>query len=150
MKTPMNKLIASIALCLSITLLGSLVLMPETVQAASKSSAIVSTGKKYMGVPYKFGITSRFDCSSFTQYVYKRNGIKLPRTSKQQSKVGRYVARKDLKRGDLVIFYKPFHHVGIYMGDGKVLHTYGKPGVTISNMKSGWWNRNYTTDRRVL
>lgn len=55
------------------------------------------------------------------------------------------------RRRDVQPFRRFYHkYAGICMGDGKVLHTYGKPGVTISNMKSGWWNRNYTTDRRVL
>ncbi|MDF2664082.1 MAG: hydrolase, partial [Paenibacillus sp.] len=52
--------------------------------------------------------------------------------------------------GDLVFFYSPIHHVGIYIGNGKVMHTYGKPGVTISSINSGWWKDHYTTARRVL
>jgi cell wall-associated NlpC family hydrolase len=107
-----------------------------------------------MGVPYKFGApsgsTRAFDCSSFTQYVYKKNGISLPRTSIAQSKVGRYVSRSNLQPGDLVFFYSPIHHVAIYIGNGKILHTYGAPGVTISSLNSSWWSSHYTTARRVL
>ncbi|TNJ66003.1 NlpC/P60 family protein [Paenibacillus hemerocallicola] len=88
--------------------------------------------------------------TSFTQYVYKLNGVSIPRSSRQQSKAGTYVPRSQLQPGDLVFFYSPIHHVAIYMGNGKILHTYGKGGVTISNLNSGNWNRNYTTARRVL
>ncbi|MEK3912924.1 C40 family peptidase [Paenibacillus sp. FSL H7-0331] len=122
--------------------------------SASKANSIIATGKKYMGVPYKFGATSgqtrNFDCSTFTQFVFAKYGIHLPRTSQQQSKVGTYVPKSQLKPGDLVFFYSPIHHVGIYIGNGKVLHTYGKPGVTISNMNNAFWKSKYKTARRVL
>ena len=68
-----------------------------------------------LGVRYKFGAlkgrTNSFDCSSFTQYVFGKYGINLPRSSKQQSQVGTYVARDQLQPGDLVFFYSPIHHV---------------------------------------
>jgi lipoprotein Spr len=82
--------------------------------------------------------------------VFKQNGISLPRSSKQQSTVGTYVSRSQLQPGDLVFFYSPIHHVAIYMGNGKLLHTYGKGGVTVTNLNTGWWNSHYTTARRVL
>ncbi|NOV03856.1 C40 family peptidase [Paenibacillus planticolens] len=121
---------------------------------SGKANSIISTGEQYLGVKYSFGSqkgrTNTFDCSSFTQYVYGKNGINLPRSSKQQSQVGTYVPRSQLQPGDLVFFYSPIHHVGIYIGNGKILHTYGSPGVTISDMNSGWWSRNYKTARRVI
>ncbi|WP_370639054.1 C40 family peptidase [Cohnella sp. REN36] len=121
---------------------------------SSKASRIIALGKKYMGVKYDFGAktgnTKTFDCSSFTQYLYGKYGVKLPRTSNAQSKVGKFVSYKNLKPGDLVFFYSPVHHVAIYIGNGKIMHTYGKPGVTISNLKSGWWKDHYKTARRVL
>jgi cell wall-associated NlpC family hydrolase len=125
-----------------------------SVSATSKATKIINTGKKYMGVRYKFGAktgnTSSFDCSSFTQYIFRKHGVNIPRSSKQQSKVGKFVPKSQLKPGDLVFFYSPIHHVGIYIGNGKVMHTYGKPGVTISSINSGWWKDHYTTARRVL
>jgi cell wall-associated NlpC family hydrolase len=124
------------------------------VSASAKANNIIATGKKYLGVPYQYGAakgsTSRFDCSSFTQYIFGKQGIQLPRSSKQQLSVGKYVPRSQLKPGDLVFFYSPVHHVAVYIGNGKIMHTYGKPGVTISDMSSGWWSKNYTTARRVL
>lgn len=157
----LKKLIAS-AVALTILLGGASQTLPAktasaaeaTVTASSKASNVVATAKKYLGVKYKFGAktgnTSSFDCSSFTQWVFKKNGVSLPRESKAQSKAGRYVSKANLKVGDLVFFYSPIHHVGIYIGNGKVIHTYGSPGVTISSINSGWWKTHYATARRVL
>nr|WP_246067155.1 C40 family peptidase [Paenibacillus koleovorans] len=131
-----------------------------SVDAASRADKVVSLGLKYKGTPYKFGaktgITSAFDCSSFMQYIFKKQGISLPRTSKQQSKVGHYVSRSNLKKGDLVFFSTAaskgkIAHVGVYMGNGNILHTYQKGiGVTVSSLNSSWWSSHYITARRVL
>lgn len=63
-----------------------------------------------------------FDCSGLTYWAYQQVGITLPRTSGAQAGVGRPVSREDLQPGDLVFFYHPISHVGIYIGDGKVVH----------------------------
>ncbi|WP_019912075.1 C40 family peptidase [Paenibacillus sp. HW567] len=122
--------------------------------ATTIADQIISTGLTYQGVPYQFGAksgrTDVFDCSSFTQFVFKQSGITLPRSSKQQSTVGTFVPRDQLQPGDLVFFYSPIHHVAIYMGDGKLLHTFGKGGVTVTPLNTGWWNSHYATARRVL
>ncbi|MHA6529545.1 C40 family peptidase [Paenibacillus sp. BAC0078] len=125
-----------------------------TATSTSIADQIISTGLKYQGVPYQFGAksgrTDVFDCSSFTQFVFKQSGISLPRSSRQQSTVGTFVPRDQLQPGDLVFFYSPIHHVAIYMGDGKLLHTFGKGGVTVTSLNTGWWNSHYATARRVL
>ncbi|MCE3201312.1 C40 family peptidase [Paenibacillus sonchi] len=135
------------------------------VAAASVSSStgqkIVNLGKKYMGVRYEFGAstssTRTFDCSSFTKYIFGKYGVKLPRTSSAQSKVGKAVSKANLKVGDLVFFSSGSRangsnvtHVAVYIGNGKILHTYGSPGVTISDLNSGNWKRTYLKARRVL
>ena len=160
MKPPkLGKLLLGTSLSLTILLSGgTALLMPQAAHAASAETStsladqISATGKQFLGVPYKFGsksgVTSTFDCSSFTQYVYKQNGISLPRDSRQQSTVGTYVPRNQLKPGDLIFFYSPIHHVAIYIGNGQILHTYGKPGVTISDLSS--WESRINTIRRVL
>ncbi len=140
----------------------------HTAEAASIATgdSIIKTGNRFLGVPYRYGATAgttnRFDCSSFVQYVYKKNRISLPRGARQQSMVGKYVPRNQLKKGDLVYFstratmkyssksIKRIGHVGIYAGNGKILHTYGKPGVTYSKLNSSWWSSHYVTARRVL
>lgn len=131
--------------------------------AQAKAQAIITTGKKYMGVPYKFGAKPseaprRMDCSSFLQYIFKKHGITLPRDSRQQSREGTYVSKSNLKPGDLVFFKYPERysdgrvgHVGMYIGNGQMLHTVPKTGVTVTNMmKSKYWTRNYLYGRRVI
>jgi lipoprotein Spr len=154
-----SKSIAGVTLSLSILFSGSMfVASPEahaaSVSASSTASNIIATGNRYLGVPYQFGAktgnTSSFDCSSFTQYVYQLNGVSIPRSSRQQSQAGTFVSRDQLQPGDLVFFYSPIHHVAIYMGNGKLLHTYGKGGVTVTDLNSGWWSSHYATARRVI
>jgi len=90
-----------------------------------------------MGVPYVWGAVgpNAFDCSGLVMWAYKQQGINLPRTSAAQSKVGTPVTRSQLRPGDLVFFYSPVSHVGIYVGNNKILNASesGKP-VKISNM----------------
>ncbi|NOU94962.1 NlpC/P60 family protein [Paenibacillus sp. LMG 31456] len=141
---------------LSVMISGTIAIPSNTAYAysSSKASSVIATGKRYMGVPYKFGATAgqtrNFDCSSFTQYVYAKYGVNLPRTSQAQSHAGTYVSKSNLKPGDLVFFYSPIHHVGIYIGNGNMLHTYGAGGVKISNMNNSFWKSKYKTARRVL
>jgi len=171
-KTSWSKKVLVAGIALAVTFSGGLLAeLPKASAATSDKSAstsaaatadkIIKLGEKYMGTPYKFGAkagqTSNFDCSSFVQYVYKQNGITLKRASKDQAKQGKFVDRKDLQKGDL-IFFGPSKgskrkgkvtHVAIYAGDNKILHTYGKPGVTYSKLE-GNWSKRYVTARRVL
>jgi peptidoglycan endopeptidase LytE len=131
------------------------------VAAQNKADAIIATGKKYIGVPYKFGAKPEeaprcFDCSSFVQYCFRQHGVSLPRDSRQQSSEG--VRVSDLKPGDLLFFKYPERysdgrvgHVGIYIGNGQMLHAIPRTGVTITNyQKSGYWTRNFLFAKRVL
>lgn len=128
---------------------------------SSTGQAIVNLGKKYMGVRYVFGAststTKSFDCSSFMKYIFSKYGVNLPRSSVAQSKVGSAVSKANLRVGDLVFFSsgsrangRNVTHVAVYAGNGKILHTYGSPGVTISDLNSGNWKRTYLKARRVL
>ncbi len=75
------------------------------------------------GKPYVWGATGpgSYDCSGLVYWAYKQLGITVPRSAAEQAQVGEPVARQDLEPGDLVFFYHPVSHVGIYVGDGKVL-----------------------------
>lgn len=138
-----------------------------TIQVSpAKGKKIIQTGKKYLGVRYKLGAeyprTHKFDCSSFTQYVFAKNGIRLSRTARAQYKNGVPVSRNQLRVGDLVFFstkatkkykrgsIKKIGHVGIYAGNGKVLHTYGAGGVKFNDMTHGWWDDHYVGAVRVV
>ncbi|WP_019910716.1 C40 family peptidase [Paenibacillus sp. HW567] len=128
---------------------------------SSTGQNIVNFGSKYMGVRYEFGAsttsTRTFDCSSFTKYIFAKYGINLPRTSAAQSTVGTPVSKANLRVGDLLFFSSGSRanghnvtHVAVYMGNGKMLHTYGAPGVTISDVNSSHWTKTYLKARRVL
>ncbi|MGG4454251.1 C40 family peptidase [Brevibacillus porteri] len=132
----------------------------HTAPSSDMADQVISEGMKYKGVPYKFGsskkTTRTFDCSSFTQRVFKEVGVSLPRDSRQQSKVGQKVSKDQLQKGDLVFFHSygssssRITHVAIYAGDNKLLHTYGKPGVTTTKFKGTSWEKRFELGRRVI
>ncbi|SES39449.1 transglycosylase SLT domain-containing protein [Actinokineospora terrae] len=97
----------------------------DTAGSATGADA-VTAAQKYLGVPYVWGGTdpdSGLDCSGLVQRVYADLGVDLPRVSRDQAKVGTAVASLDqAKPGDLVAFGSPVHHIGIYIGDGKMIH----------------------------
>jgi cell wall-associated NlpC family hydrolase len=77
-----------------------------------------------LGSAYVWGATgpSTFDCSGLTSWAYKQAGISIPRSSRAQSQNGTPVSRDQLQPGDLVFYYSPVSHVGIYIGNGKMVH----------------------------
>jgi cell wall-associated NlpC family hydrolase len=154
----------ALAFALSASLFSGLALAaPQEAGAAwseAKANAIIKTAKAQLGKPYKFGAststTRHFDCSSFTKYAYGKHGITLARSSKQQAKQGVYVARKNLKKGDLVFFdvsskRAGIDHVAIYVGNNTLLHTYkAGVGVTYTKLSKKYWSDRYVTARRVI
>lgn len=120
---------------------------------------IILDAEKYLGTPYlfgaKYGQTDTFDCSSFVKTVFAQNGYSLPRVSRNQANEGTYISKSNLKVGDLVFFTTKdsggkIGHVGIYSGDGMMIHTYGEGGVKYSTIEKGWWKDHYVTARRIL
>jgi uncharacterized protein YycO len=87
--------------------------------------AAVDAAKKYLGTPYAFGSTNAakgLDCSALVQKAYKDLGIDLPRTSREQAKVGTKVdSMRDARPGDILAFDSPVDHVAIYVGDNKMI-----------------------------
>ena len=83
------------------------------------------------GKPYRWGGAgpNSFDCSGLVYSSYRAVGVNIPRTSRAQSTVGVRVGIHDLRAGDLIFYYSPVSHVGIYLGYGVMIHssTYGKP-----------------------
>jgi cell wall-associated NlpC family hydrolase len=84
----------------------------------------VDTALAQLGDPYVWAGAGPdvFDCSGLTQYAYGAAGIYLPHSSSMQSTVGTAVAYADLQPGDLVFFYSPVSHVGMYIGNGQMVH----------------------------
>jgi cell wall-associated NlpC family hydrolase len=120
---------------------------------------LVLTARQYLGTPYdfgaKYGQTKTFDCSSFMKWIFNKYDITLPRVSRNQAKEGKFVSKKNLETGDLVFFTtidsgSKIGHVGMYVGDGMMIHTYGEGGVKYSTIESGWWDKHYVTARRVI
>src|SRR5262249_50296885 len=97
---------------------------PAPPAAGGRAAAIVQFAYAQLGKPYGWSQTgpSSFDCSGLTGAAYRAADVSLPRTSQEQWKVGARIARGDLQPGDLVFFYNDLHHVGVYIGDGKMIH----------------------------
>lgn len=125
-----------------------------TTQTSGKGATVVSTARNYIGSKYVYGATgpSSFDCSGFTQYVFKLHGVSLNRTAAAQYSNGVAVDRSNLQPGDLVMFGKSgINHVGIYIGGGQIVHAANPSrGVTIDTITSGYYNNNYVGARRVM
>jgi len=96
-------------------------------QETLRLNAIVSKAKQYLGMPYVYGgsnPTTGFDCSGLVQYVFQQAmGKTLPRVSREQATVGIAVPYAQLRAGDIVAFNSPVNHVGIYIGNGKFIHS---------------------------
>ncbi|WP_027847254.1 peptidoglycan-binding protein [Marinococcus halotolerans] len=113
--------------------------------STGSSSAVVNTGKQYIGTPYVWGGTSPsgFDCSGFVQYVMKQHGVTTKRTVAQMWTQVSKVSNPSV--GDAV-FYETRtgpSHMGFYVGNGKFLHAGASTGVTISDMNSSYWKSRY-------
>ena len=126
---------------------------PKQQVSRSDGSALVSNALSLVGIPYLFGGTSRggFDCSGFTQYVFKGSGISLPRTATEQFRVGSSVKRAQIQAGDLVFFttYAPgASHVGISIGGGSFVHA-SNSGVRTSSLNESYYASRFLGARRI-
>lgn len=116
---------------------------------AARARKVLSRGSSLKGVPYRYGGTTPrgFDCSGFTSYVYRKAGVKLPRTSSAQRRYAKKVSRANARPGDLVFFHNSsgrVYHVGIYVGGNKTLHS-PRPGKRVSTERI--WARNVSFGR---
>ncbi|MCF6522973.1 NlpC/P60 family protein [Streptomyces sp. JJ36] len=102
------------------------------VPASQRASAALSAAQGKIGSPYVWGATgpNSFDCSGLTSWAYAQAGVSLPRTSQAQASAGTRVGRSALQPGDLVLFYSDLHHIGLYAGNGQILHA-PKPGASV-------------------
>ncbi|MES2978233.1 MAG: C40 family peptidase [Pseudomonadota bacterium] len=123
----------------------------------NKASELVVNAMGFLGVPYRRGgnsVETGFDCSGFVKAIYEQTvGLVLPRKAEQQAAATQDIDKKDLRPGDLVFFNtmrRAFSHVGIYIGDGKFIHS-PKPGaeVRVESLGLAYWNRRFDGARRV-
>ncbi len=124
----------------------------ESTTTSKSGSEVVSYAKQFLGCKYVYGGTSTkgFDCSGFTQYVYKHFGINLNRTAAAQYSNGKSVT--SLQAGDLVMFGKSgINHVGIYIGGNTFIHAANPSrGVTTDTLSTGYYKTNYVGARRIF
>ena len=122
-----------------------------------RASDLVVTAMGFLGVPYRRGgnsVETGFDCSGFVRAMFEQTvGLILPRRANEQAAATELIDRKDLQPGDLVFFNtmkRAFSHVGIYVGNGKFIHS-PKPGaeVRVEDMGGAYWARRFDGARRV-
>lgn len=123
-------------------------------------NTIESNAKSFLGVPYVWGATGphKFDCSGFTQWVYRDVGINIPRVSKDQARVGEFVRYEHLQRGDMVFFDTKkkrtgrVSHVGIYLGNNNFIHasSAGKSVVIYNFNEKEFYKKRFLWGRRVI
>lgn len=128
------------------------------------ANKIILTGLQYLGTPYVFNApsyrTDRFDCSSFIQYIFRVNGIHLPRNARQQFLVGRPISIHQIKKGDVLFFTTKARknrkglsrvgHVAIYLGQGRMLHTYRPENKVVTTRFDSYWRKSFIGAKRVL
>ncbi|MBR1859520.1 MAG: C40 family peptidase [Selenomonadaceae bacterium] len=132
-------------------------LVPYGIILISKSQAdeLVRTAKSYIGVPYVFGGTTPdgFDCSGFVQYVFRQQGIIIPRLADEQYLLGRSANISELNAGDLVFFttYEAgASHCGIYVGNRQFLHTSSSRGVRIDDIDNVYWSPRFFGAKKIV
>jgi cell wall-associated NlpC family hydrolase len=111
--------------------------MPSGAAGAAIQTALAQVGDSYQ---HAASGPDAFDCSGLTSYAYAAAGISLPHSSGAQSQLGTQVSRAELQPGDLVFFYSPISHVGLYIGNGMMVHarTYGSPVAVTSVDQRGF------------
>ena len=125
--------------------------------SASAGERVVQIAEQFLGVPYVYGgsTPAGFDCSGFTSYVFKQMGYSLYRSSYQQINNGIPVSKSELQPGDLLLFKRQgasrIHHVGIYVGNGMMIHSPQTGDVVkYTSIVTGYYNNCYYAARRIV
>ncbi|WP_245590721.1 C40 family peptidase [Nitratidesulfovibrio termitidis] len=128
----------------------------DDMSAIDARMQLVNVAMSKLGTRYRRGGSGEtgFDCSGFTGWVYENVGVDLPRTSQSQFLEGRSIRREQLQTGDLVFFKRSkkrrIHHVGIYLEDGKFIHSSSSDGVVISKLNAKPWCNQWAGAKRVF
>ena len=126
--------------------------------ASPVRSTLMSRANSLRGTPYRYGTSGggTFDCSGFTSAMYRKVGVKLPRTAAEQFGVGLHIAKSSLSKGDLVFFRntagrRGISHVGIYSGNGMFIHASSRGhAVRIDTLNSGYYSSHFAGGRRLI
>jgi cell wall-associated NlpC family hydrolase len=145
----------------SIVLAGSATAPSSGGRAAPAATRVIGTAEQYLGVPYKWGGSSPstgFDCSGYVKYVYARQGVALPRTSREQARAGAHVTPRvaSLRQGDLMLFAESrsaISHVAIYAGGGRIIHSSSSGGGVryddLGTTRGRWYVDHMVEARRL-
>jgi len=135
--------------------------IPDSPAPSAAAASLLRTADSYRGVKYVWGgntPSQGFDCSGFTKYIFAKHRIGLPRTSREQSRVGTAIPAdfRALRPGDLMFFAEPgeaISHVAVYAGDGWIVHSsssVGGVGYTDLNSGGDWFVAYFVAARRVM
>jgi peptidoglycan DL-endopeptidase CwlO len=128
---------------------------PRVPSPEPRVANLIDTALDLRGTPYKNGGTDPdgFDCSGFTQYVFAKHGIVLPRETREQFEVGEKIKPNDIQVGDLVFFHtvaSGASHVGIALNDDEFVHAPSSAGVVrVEHLSSAYWSKRFIAARRV-
>jgi LysM repeat protein len=123
--------------------------------AYSSSSELEQAAFNFLSTPYRFGGNSRkgIDCSAFVQQVFREVDVDLPRSAREQFRVGAKIDRDELEKGDLIFFrtYAKFpSHVGIYLGDGKMIHASSRSRrVVVTSINHPYYQKRFIGAKRI-
>lgn len=153
----MTSLFKKIITIFSLTVVLAAGTFAGNTEAASTvaSNQIVSSAKNLIGTKYLYGGTTKagFDCSGYLGYVYRQNGVSLPRTTAGMYSTGKSVSKSNLAVGDLVFFNtsgKGVSHAGMYIGSGQFIHASTSKGVRIDKLNDPYyWGKKYIGAKRV-
>lgn len=135
--------------------------IPRSPAPTAVASRVLGVADEYVGVPYTWGGNTPktgFDCSGFTKYVFAREGIQLPRTSREQARAGKAVAVDfdALRPGDIMLFAEEgeaISHVGLYVGSGVMIHSsssgHGVRYDDLNTSRGDWFVQNMVAARRL-
>jgi cell wall-associated NlpC family hydrolase len=135
--------------------------IPRSPSASAAAARVLNTADQYVGVRYVWGgnTPKGFDCSGFTKYVFARNGVTLPRTSREQVRAGSGVPLDfdSMRPGDILLFAEPgeaISHVAIYVGSGQIIHASQAMGevnyLDLDGSRGAWYVQNLVAVRRLL
>ena len=148
--------VLSLALPLALAACASAPPQPAPASPPKAGERAAAYALKMVGKPYRYGGASPsrgFDCSGLVQYSYRQAGVKLPRSTEAQLRLGKPIRRAQLRRGDLIFFDEKGganSHVGIYLGDGTFVHapSSGK-AVRRDKLDAPYWRKHVSELRRV-
>jgi cell wall-associated NlpC family hydrolase len=135
--------------------------IPRSPSASAAAARVLNTADQYVGVRYVWGGSTPkgFDCSGFTKYVFARNGVTIPRTSREQVRAGDGVPLDfdSMRPGDILLFAEPgeaISHVAIYVGSGRIIHASQAMGevnyLDLDGSRGAWYVQNLVAVRRLL